>query len=186
MLTIEVKAEGAAASLKAIGERAANLAPAMKRVGARLLADIHRNFREGGRYPQAWKPIRRAGQILVKSGLLRRSMQQRSGEDFAEAGSSLRYARIHQQGGTVRIPARWQPRRAISKGSAVSVFARRSSFGRRKTGSVSGSFLPAHDIHIPARPFLPIDAAGSLSPQTAVWVEKQIGEYVVSGKGDSA
>jgi phage gpG-like protein len=181
MLTIEVKTAGAQAELAAVGARARDLSSAMARIGQQLLADIHANFRGGGVFPERWKPIKRPGQILVRSGLLRRSMQQSSGTDFARAGSGLLYARIHQEGGTVLIPARWQPVKPRRKGSTMQVFARRNSFLQRKTGTVSGRFLPAHDIHIPARPFLPVRGT-ELSAETAGFVRTQIGSYVVEGR----
>ena len=172
------------AELRAVAARARDLSAPMAQIGQRLLAEIHANFRGGGVFPEAWKPIKRHGQILVDSTLLRHSQQQSSGPSWARAGSDLRYARIHQQGGTVTIPARWQPVKPRSKGSTMQVFARRSAFVNRKTGSVSGRFLPAHDIHIPARPFLPV-RGNDLAPATAEYVRELIGGYVVDG-GQSA
>lgn len=181
MLTVEVRSAEAEGALARAEGRLRDLSEPMARIGQRLLADIHRNFRSGGWYPRPWAPSRRArkqgGQTLVDSGLLRRSMQQRSGPDYAEAGSGLVYARIHQEGGTLSIPARVQPVRA-RKGLRMAVFAKRGSFAQRKTGAVGIRFIPAHTVRMPARPFLPVSADGRLAPATDTFVREQIGGYV--------
>jgi phage gpG-like protein len=185
MLTVEVRSAAAEGALARVEGRLRDLSEPMARIGQRLLADIHRNFREGGWYPRAWSPSRRVlkkgGQTLVDKGLLRRSMQERSGPDWAEAGSGLVYARIHQEGGTLSVPARVQPVRA-RKGLPMAVFAKRESFAKRKTGAVAIRFIPAHTVRMPARPFLPVSADGRLAPATEVFVREQIGDFVAGVK----
>jgi phage gpG-like protein len=180
MLTIQVNADGAQAVLKAAAERAVDLSAPMARIGQRLLADIHRNFREGGWYPELWPKSERArkkgGQTLVDKGLLRRSMQQESGADYAQAGSGLVYARIHQEGGTISIPARVQARRDSGR------FMKTAAAGRRKKGAVGITMLPARTIEMPARPFLPVRGS-ELAPATAEFVRKQLGDYVTGVLG---
>ncbi|MFL3315163.1 phage virion morphogenesis protein, partial [Enterobacter asburiae] len=59
-----------------------------------------------------WSPAyarqRRGGKILQKSGRLAASITQYSTNDDATVGTNVKYARIHQEGGEISIPARSQ------------------------------------------------------------------------------
>lgn len=68
--------------------------------------------------------------ILQDSGELRRSIQYEAGNNYVKVGSVLKYARIHQFGGTINVSKK-----------------QRGYFHHR-------GFHVGRTIHIPARPFL--------------------------------
>lgn len=95
---------------------AIDLTPAMDEVAEEMLADTRRRFdaevAPGG---VPWKKSRRAiedgGKTLNLSGILRRSIDRRSGANFAEVGVTAglpqsTYAAIHQFGGTITPKAK--------------------------------------------------------------------------------
>jgi len=98
-------------------------------------------FRDGiGPDGNAWKPSRRAmergGKTLIDSNRLLSSMTSQSGADFAEWGTNVIYAAIHQVGGDIR------PKTA--RGLFFKV--------------ADGSFRRVKKVTIPARPYLGINA----------------------------
>lgn len=114
-----------------------------------------------------WKPSLRAqisgGLTLTDKGHLSGSLSSKSGADFAEWGVNRIYAAIHQFGGTIEIPAQSRQirHRTNAKGELLRtdlfhgkglVFAKK----RHKRVSVRWAFVRAHDISMPARPYLGI------------------------------
>jgi len=51
---------------------------------------------------EAWKENWKGSSILYESGALTHSIDYVAGEEMAEVGSGLVYARVHQEGGTIR------------------------------------------------------------------------------------
>lgn len=91
-----------------------DLGPIMQTISRIMLKSIQMNFTMGGR-PQPWLPLKSgAGTPLVGSGRLYGTINERSGNNWAEvgAGKGLDYAWIHHRGGVAgrghksNIPAR--------------------------------------------------------------------------------
>lgn len=134
-----------------------NLSVPMKRAGVLMLGSIGKNFDAQGR-PDKWSPLsqwtldrrRKEGKgakILQDTGRLKQSMSYKlEGDNEVAIGTNVEYARIHNEGGTVRIPAMTiRPKNAsvlhwVDKGGN-DVFAK----------SVK---MPARTVKIPKRTFL--------------------------------
>lgn len=87
-------------------ERAADLRPLLRGMGQATVSEAKRHFDEGGPAGRPWPASRRGGQTLVDSGQLRRSLTYAvTGADSVSVGSNVRYAAIHQFGGTIRAKA---------------------------------------------------------------------------------
>jgi len=127
----------------------------------RLRADTLRNFREGGWFPQAWQPSRKAsGRTLIRHSTLRGSFHADSGPGFARVGSDLLYAGIHQFGGIIR------PRQP----------------GGYLRFKVDGQFVSVRQVRIPARPMLPVDPAGNLHPDSIRFIVDAFERHIAGGE----
>lgn len=159
MLKVEIINAGAAAMrLREAAVRAKRGAPVWQVAAMRLKQSILRNFRVGGWFPGPWRKSYRAqaqgGQTLVDRGILRNSIQARSGSDWAAAGSAQKYAKIHQMGGTIR---------------AKSAKALRFKIGDH--------WYIRRAVTIPARPFLPVKD-GRLHPDDVRFMAQHLGSWV--------
>lgn len=106
-------------------------------IGEVLISTTHERFRNG-RAPNGskWKRgLKGTGQTLVQSRLLRNSVTKRFSREGVEVGTNIKYARIHQKGGTIR--------------------AKKAKFLRFK---VSSRWAMKKSVKIPARPFIGISA----------------------------
>jgi phage gpG-like protein len=129
--------------LEAATKRATAAKPAMQAIAEIIRGEALRNFREGGRYPSRWKPSIRAssgGKTLMDKGTLRNSITATATDTTAQAGTALKYAGIHQFGGTIRAKT--------AKGLRF---------------QVGGRWCTKREVVIPARPFMPISNNGKLS-----------------------
>jgi phage gpG-like protein len=91
-------------------DRFKNLSKPLRECGLVGLRSISKNFKAGGR-PVRWKPSKRGGQTLIDTARLKNSITTKNTERSVSWGTNVKYARIHQLGGT--IPARTVlPRRA--------------------------------------------------------------------------
>jgi phage virion morphogenesis protein len=90
--------------------------------------------------------------ILTLRGYLRSGIHyQVTGDAEVEVGSNIKYAAIHQFGGTIDKPARQATVRYRSEAGRI-LFASRKA--RRATERQVT--IPAHQVEMPARPFLGI------------------------------
>ena len=140
-LTIHVDDTMLRQGIERVMARMANAQPIFDEIGQRLVTSVvHRFEREAGPHGAPWKPSRRAtgagGQTLSDTGRLRDSITHRAGADHVQVGTHIRYAAIHQFGGTIR------PKK-----------------GDRLVFSVGGTKVFARAVKIPARPFLGLDAS---------------------------
>lgn len=148
-VTADVKT--ALTDLLGLQDRIRNLRPALAEIQRLALASIRHNFTVGGR-PQRWAPLKNPrqegrggrGKILIRTGALQSSIEGRTNPTSVVLETSLKYAAIHQFGGTVHLPE-ILPRRArvlswINR-SGQRVFARR---------------VRPHAVNIPARPYMMI------------------------------
>lgn len=176
--TIEITLDDAAlkARLNGLMQTLTHTQPMMAALAAELAAQTELSFKdEGPGWPQL-KPstVKRRGSahpILQVTNALARSVTTRSGADYAQVGSNLAYASIHQFGGvikrkgkagTVRLRTDAKGNLLRQRGhSNLATFAR-SSHKRYTERSYQGK---DYTIKIPARPFLPVEKDGRLKPR---------------------
>jgi phage virion morphogenesis protein len=142
------------AALQRLQRAVTDLTPAMRAIAAALAHETEQNFAAEGR--PKWTPLqnpsqrRQGGAILQDTGQLAASITTDYSASRAVIGSNKVYAAIHQFGGKTSAHT-IRPK----KGNAL-------AFGGTVVKSVNhpGS-------NIPARPFLPITADGSLQPEAS-------------------
>jgi phage virion morphogenesis protein len=185
-MTIRVEFDSRAIQQQ-LGEVLAKLAdatPLMRKIAGILEAETEANFAAQGR--PSWLPLATATKrarlkknkgsgvlrILQDSGRLSASISTDHGPDYAQIGSNVAYAAIHQFGGTINHGARSQKVRLRTDRSGnllrqgdkgrkmnLAVFAKNS----HKRVRESWSQIDAYTVTIPARPYLPFTG----SPQSA-------------------
>lgn len=129
----------------------------LKRVAVIMFQSVMQNFREEGTDKEKWEPLspvtiamrqrKKKGsvKILQDTGRLRNSIFPVIGYNYAAVGTNVEYAKIHQFGGKIRIPAmtilpvRKKALRFVIDGEEV--FAKKAE-------------IPARTVKIPKRPFL--------------------------------
>jgi phage gpG-like protein len=165
---ITVDAGQARRAIAALGERASNLAPAFRGIGSDIVADSALRFR-GSRDPYGvpWRPLARStvarrrkgsSQPLLDTGRLRSSISYRLlGSTGVEVGTNVRYAAIHQFGGTISFAAR-SIRVRLRKVGGRTVFAK----DKHSRGVVTkwGTNSTGWSVTIPARPFIATASRG--------------------------
>lgn len=144
-------------------ERLTNLRPLMTALAGRLHDAVEANFAAEGR--PKWPELRPAtirqrekkgywpGKLLQRRGQLARSIEPGANAERAWVGTNLRYAAIHQFGGTIQKRARTQ---VIAYDERARRFMSRRKARRRKAGSVGVRFaaIGAHTVTLPPRPYL--------------------------------
>lgn len=120
--------------------RLANRNALMASLGEALVSGTSKRF-EKGEAPDgtAWEPSRRVqgkkgGQTLVDTAALMKSIDYAATSDSVMVGTNLPYARIHQEGGTIRPKNK----------------------KHLKFKTPGGKFVSAKEVTIPARPFIGI------------------------------
>lgn len=120
--------------------------------------------------------VKQGSKTLRDNGTLAASISEHSGDDWAAAGTNLKYAKINQEGGTIRskgkglwIPAGAETRRLMRKFGATkpgqlitSMKAAGYNMWRRSGAFMASSkggkpfvlFIIKASVKIPARPFL--------------------------------
>jgi phage gpG-like protein len=128
-------------------------------LGATAVEYVHGNFRAQGfvdKGTDKWKPRKRTDTgraILVKSGALRRDIRVRgTGPNYVIVGTSLPYASIHNEGGTIAHPGGT----AFFKKDGKLVFVKNSTARGRKFPRTR-----PHKIGIIRRQFMPTNARPS-------------------------
>jgi len=114
--------------------------PLFESIGAAILTQVQLGFKfTQSPWGDQWaKPKYRAGQALTDTARLRRSIRSVADKEGVTVGTNLKYARIHQFGGT--ITAKNAPFLAIPK--------------------PGGGIFRKKSVFIPARPYLPITESG--------------------------
>lgn len=149
--------------LQTFSQRLDAMRPLLEDVKGRLMFSVNQNFVSGGR-PHPWTPLaastlanRRgtSARILRDTGRLQNSISGRIEATSVVVGTNVVYARVHQEGATIRMPE-LRPRRAKALrfvvGSQV-VFAQR---------------VKAHSVRIPARPYLLLQDSDRAYMTTAI------------------
>jgi len=163
MISVKIASDTASSLIAAALGASKDLSKPMLSISARLKNDVLRNFREGGWYPQKWKPssaVASGHKTLIQTATLRNSFHASSGRDFAAVGTDCLYAPVHQFGATI---------------------AAKTSRGLRF--QIAGRWITKRLVKIPARPMLPIDAAGKLHPETDKAISGILQKHIL---GDSA
>lgn len=135
---------GALAQLAGLG---ADMTRPLREIGGYLVSETNLRFEaERGPGGLPWKKSGRAlaqgGQTLNLSGDLKRSITMRVGARELTVGTKLRYAAIHQFGGTIRAKT--------SKGLRFRL--------PWLKGSGDNGWRRVQSVTLPARPFLGVDA----------------------------
>lgn len=171
-IRIEIDEEEARRNLSALLERMADPRPFYENVGEQIQFSVIERFQsETAPDGTPWTPLRpatiasrlrrkkSAQGILRDSGAMRTAITHEVAGDGVRIGvaSGIAYGAIHQFGGTIDMPARAGKifRRQFADGS----FGRRFAKRKNKTSVATDVQVGAHQITIPARPFL------GLSPQ---------------------
>jgi len=118
MISYEIKNdEKVKALLKKAGDKAKDLRVPLKRCGILMISSIDKNFRAEGR-PKRWAPLSpmtiamrrkkgRGAKILQDTGMGKGSITYEVVSDQkVQIGTRRDYMRIHQEGGSIKIPAR--------------------------------------------------------------------------------
>lgn len=170
MIEIKIDAARVTAALERLAQGTVNPAPVMPVIAGIMHDAVMENFERGGR--PKWLGLKPAtiaqkqklgygDKILIRRGRLYSSITQQSDSHSAVVGTNLKYAAIHQFGGTINRAAHSKEtrHRTDAKGNLLTtklfggkglIFAKKSH-KRVLTRSVQ---VGAHTINIPARPFL--------------------------------
>ena len=137
----------------------------MPRLGEYLQASTQKRFKtQTAPDGTAWQPLQpryarrkkyAKDKILTLRGYLRSGIHyQVTGDAEVQVGSNSKYAAIHQFGGAIEKPARQATVRYRSEAGRV-LFA-----GKKHQGATERQVtIPAHQVNMPARPYLGISAA---------------------------
>lgn len=162
-ITITVDDAQARAMLERLGEPGTQ--DLMPRLGEYLQASTQKRFKsQAAPDGTAWAPLQpryarrkkyAKDKILTLRGYLRGGIHyQVTGDAEVQVGSNTKYAAIHQFGGAIEKPARQATVRYRSEAGRV-LFA-----GKKHQGATERQVtIPAHQVNMPARPYLGISAA---------------------------
>lgn len=188
MFEIKIDGKDVIGALDRLASTGQNMSPVMRVISAELARQTEKNFAAEGR--PKWMGIkprkgREGGKILQDTGQLAASITPSSDANSATVGSNKVYAAIHQLGGDINKAAqsRLVRHRTDAKGNLLRtehfkgkglIFAKDSH-----KRAVSRWFEQgAHTIHIPARPFLPVDAQGGLQPEAGESILGLVNDYL--------
>lgn len=191
--TIEVNDQAVRAALGELQRRVQGLQPMLQGIGEAMAARVDQRFAsEVGPDGQKWTPNskatlsrKRGTKVLTDRGDLRRGIVAQAGQALLTLSSSEPYARIQQFGGTIERAAysKQVRHRTDAKGNLLRseimngkglVFAKDS----HKRVKVRWFEVAAHKITIPARPFMPVRADGSLYPAEQAEILAQINAWL--------
>ncbi len=195
MIKIEVNDAGVAALYQRLAGGMHNTTPLMRAIAGILDAETEANFSAEGRpkwlglKPATIRARKKAGRwpgkILQGRGHLAASVSTRYNRTEAAIGSNLVYAAIQQLGGKIERAAYSTKvrHRTDAKGELLRtehfkgkglVFAKDS----HKRVMTRWYEVAAHSNTIPARPYMPFDAAGNLQPGAREKVIGQMTDYL--------
>ena len=162
-ITITVDDAQARAMLERLGEPGTQ--DLMPRLGEYLQASSQKRFKtQTAPDGTAWQPLQpryarrkkyAKDKILTLRGYLRSGIHYQVTDDAeVQVGSNTKYAAIHQFGGAIEKPARQAIVRYRGEAGRV-LFA-----GKKHQGATERQVtIPAHQVNMPARPYLGISAA---------------------------
>lgn len=193
MINVEVHDQAVRAALAALATRLGNLRPVLTQVGAGIMDRADARFTaQAGPDGIAWKPKKRKDgrpTLSGPSGDLRRQIVMGVSGNRLEVRATAKYAAIHQFGGKIeRAPYSLRVRHrtnakgellrsAIMNGKGL-IFAKDSHAASRV--KVRWFEVAAHSITIPARPFMPVRADGSLYADEQALVLAEINAWLAA------
>lgn len=195
--SIEVQDGDVLSAMNRLLAASLDLSPMTRTVANLLLSRTEFNFAAqagpGGPWPALAKStLKRRGadaKMLQDTGHLAASITPSSGPDFAAIGTNVVYAAIHQLGGDIsRAPfSSWVRLREEKKGQLkrqagyqnLAVFAKDSHKRARTVRYTSDGF----NIHIPARPYLPVTADGRLQAGVSEAITAALTRYLDAAPG---
>ena len=109
MINAKIDDKKCVVTLKGIENNAKNMNRAMRIIALEMEESVRENFEVGGRYSSPGSLLGgnhkwvkgKYGGSLIKTGNLRDSITSKSGDDFAQVGTNIAYAKIHNFGATV-------------------------------------------------------------------------------------
>lgn len=198
MFDFQVKDDGVQALYRRLSGGYHNTTPLMRAIAGIFEAETEANFAAEGRpqwmglAPSTIRSRTRAGtwpgkMLQVSSGGLAASIVTRYNRTEARVGSNKVYAAIQQLGGKIERAAYSTKvrHRTDAKGNMLRtehfkgkglVFAKDS----HKRAVTRWFEVAAHSVNIPARPYLPFDAAGNLQTSTREKVLGSANDYLRS------
>ena len=201
MIKIEVHDQAVRTALAALQARVNNLQPLLGDIGEAIVQRAKARFNtSSGPDGSTWRPKRQADgrkTLIGPSGDLRRQIVSRATAQAVVVQATAKYAAIHQFGGSIERPAysKLVRHRTDAKGDLL-----RSAIIKNAAGQARGLVfamnshkatrvkerwfeVAAHRIKIPARPFLPVRADGSLYPAEQAEIMVQINAWLAGGVG---
>jgi phage gpG-like protein len=161
MATVSVKVLSAEVQkrLQEMQAAAQNTRPAFDAIGRVLSSRIRLGFRSSrGPSGAPWLPLKhRIGQPLRDTGRLQRSITHRASAKDVVVGTNLKYAPLHQFGGTI-----------LPKNAPFLAF-------KSMKGTPGETMIFARKVKIPARPFFPLDRAGNIA-LPPLWAKSALAE----------
>jgi phage gpG-like protein len=175
-LTIQVNDAAVQAALRQLGERMGDAGPALRDIGEDIVQRTKARFGTGtGPGGERWQAKRVPDgrpTLVGPTGNLRRQIVWSVSGSTLTVQATMAYAAIHQFGGSIQRPARRVEvrhrtdargellrRKGLMNDRAL-VFAK-ASHKRVRTRWFDA---PAYEVKMPARPFLPLRADGTLYP----------------------
>lgn len=141
MMEVEIQAASVLEALTKVDAATKDMAPAMDLIGAGWTQLSKLAFKLGESPEGApWKPIKRAGQVLVDTAILKNSLTHDAGPEGLRLGTNVEYGKYHQFGGPQAVATHW---REIAQAFGKAIAPR----------SIK---IKAHTRTVPARPFLPV------------------------------
>lgn len=193
MLNITVHDQAVQQALAALAQRVNNPGALLQDIGEGIAQRAKARFTaQAGPDGQAWKPKKKADgrpTLVGPSGDLRRQIVRKVAGNAVEVRATMAYSAIHQFGGQIeRAPFSMRVRhRTDAKGNLLRsqimngkglIFAKDThSATRVRTRWFE---VAAHTITIPARPYLPVRADGSLYPAEQAAILAEINEWLAS------
>ena len=191
--TVEVHDQAVRAALAALQARVSNLQPLLGDIGEAIVQRAKARFNTStGPDGNTWKPKQRADgrkTLVGPSGFLRQQIVSSATASSVLVQATMKYAAIHQFGGSIdrkagqttvshRTDAKGNLlRSAIMNGKGL-IFAKTAGKNAHKRALVRTFDTKAHKIKIPARPFLPVRADGSLYQAEQAEILAQINAWL--------
>ena len=200
-ITITVSDQAMRAVTASLRAKLANPQPLLKDLGEEVVQRAKARFSSStGPDGQRWKPKKQADgrpTLVGESGDLRRQIVWRVAGGVLTIQATPRYAAIHQFGGTIERAAfsKLVRHRTDAKGQLL----RNGALGGTALGGKGLVFaklshkrvkerwfeVQAHSIRMPARPFLPVQAGGTLFAEEQRLIQQQVLAWLGSSTGGS-
>lgn len=182
-LRIDVQTEPLATALIRLQAASHDLLPAMQQIGSFMEMETALRFEretgpDGRKWPASLRAKATGGQTLTDTARLRQSIVSEATPASAAVGTNMVYAAIHQLGGTIKREARQQTiyRHYDKRAGELS----RRFVKKGKSNFAQDVQVKAHDIKMPARPFL------GINEQSETGITEILTDYLAGAAGQLA